>query len=169
MKLRNYLMTALMLTMGLILHSVVPGIFGMKFDLLLAFMIVAIFLFPETKNALLAGIVGGLLTAQTTTFPGGQIPNMIDKIATAFFILVLIRLLSSFHNEKIKVGIAGFLGTLVSGSIFLYSALLIVGLPAPFSVLFTGVVLPTCVGNTLIILVIYKAAALAVHHQASRS
>lgn len=162
MKLKTYLMTALMLTMGLILHSIIPGIFGMKFDLLLAFMIVSIFLFADFKNALMAGIVGGILTAQTTTFPGGQIPNVIDKIATSVVIFMLIRFLMTLSfDEKIKVGIAGFLGTLVSGSIFLYSALLIVGLPAPFMVLFTGVVLPTCIGNTIIILVIYKAARIA--------
>jgi hypothetical protein len=38
--------------------------------------------------------------------------------------------------NTIKISMLGFLGTLVSGFIFLGSAYLMVGLPAPFSSLF---------------------------------
>lgn len=166
---KNYVMTALMLAMGLILHSLVPGVFGMKFDLLLVFMVLAIVLYPTLKNAFLAGVGGGILTALTTTFPGGQIPNFIDKVITAIIILALFRLLSGIQNEKTKTILLSCVGTLISGSIFLTAALLIVGLPAPFFVLFTGVVLPTCLGNTLISVVVYKACHLALKQTSLRS
>ncbi len=158
---KNYVISTLLLAMGLILHSAVPSLFGMKFDLLLVFMILTIVLFPTLKNALLSGITGGILTALTTTFPGGQLPNLIDKIITALLILLLYQLLSKLPNERLRILLLGFAGTIISGSIFLSCALLIVGLPAPFSVLFIGVVLPTAVGNTFIILVVYKACRIA--------
>ncbi|MDO4719754.1 MAG: tryptophan transporter [Peptostreptococcaceae bacterium] len=166
---KHYVMTALMLAMGWVLHAAVPGVFGMKFDLLLVFMILAIVLYPTLKNAFLAGVGGGVLTALTTTFPGGQIPNFIDKAMTAMIILILFRLLSGVSSEKTKTILLSCVGTLISGSIFLTAALLIVGLPAPFFVLFTGVVLPTCLGNTLISVVVYKACRLALKQTSLRS
>lgn len=166
---KNYVMTGLMLAIGLILHAIVPGVFGMKFDLLLVFMVLAIVLHPTLKNALLAGVGGGILTALTTTFPGGQIPNFIDKVLTALIILGLFHLFSGIRNEKMKTILLSLIGTLVSGSIFLSAALLIVGLPVPFAVLFTGVVLPTCLGNTLISAVAYKACHLALKQTFLRS
>ena len=42
MKTKNMILTALFLAIGFILHSSVPGIFGMKFDLFLAFMFLSI-------------------------------------------------------------------------------------------------------------------------------
>lgn len=166
MKAKEYVVTALMLAMGMILHSVMMGFLGMKFDLLLVFMVIAIALFPKVKNTLLAGIGGGILTALTTTFPGGELPNFIDKVITAFFVLMLLRLLSHLSNEKVQIAIVGFFSTMISGTIFLTSALLIAGLPAPFTVLFTGVVLPTSIINTVMVLVVYKACKTALKHNA---
>lgn len=51
-----------------------------------------------------------------------------------------------------------FIGTIVSGTIFLGSALLIAGLPAPFITLFYTVVIPTAFINTIAMLMIYPVA-----------
>lgn len=149
MKLREQVQTALLLAIGLIMHYIIPGVFGgMKFDFMLAFIFIAIFLNPTFKNTILTAGVGGFLTAMTTTFPAGQIPNIVDKLVTCIFVYLLIKLFSKFP-DKISHGIISFLGTIVSGSVFLGTALLLTELPAPFSVLFFTIVLPTAVGNVI--------------------
>ncbi|MBC7324527.1 MAG: hypothetical protein H5T99_04335, partial [Moorella sp. (in: Bacteria)] len=109
----------------------------------------------DLKLDLEAGILAGKLTALTTTFPGGQVANMIDKIITTFFVMGLLALLRGRVNDKVTVFIVPVLGTLVSGAAFLGSALLFVGLPGPFEALFTSVVLPATLVNTIAVVVLY--------------
>lgn len=162
MRTKEYILTALMLAMGLILHGIMPPIVGgMKPDLLLIFLVLAIMLTPDVKNTIVAGVGAGLLSAFTTSFPGGQLPNIIDKIITAFAILFLIKLLSFIKSDIAKSVIIMGVATLVSGVAFLTSALLIVGLPAPFEVLFTTVVLPALVSNVVIGTFVCKAILVA--------
>lgn len=157
MKLKNNIFTALLLAIGFILHQIVPGIFGgMKFDFLLAFVFISLLINHSFKNAILTGLLGGLLSAMTTSFPGGQIPNIIDKLITCIVIFFLIKLVSSFNFNSIIVGIITIIGTLVSGTTFLLSALFIVGLPMPFIFLFNTVVLPTVLVNTVVTVFIYQ-------------
>ena len=101
MKTKNMILTAHFLAIGLILHSSVPGIFGMKFDLFLAFMFLSIVIYPTLQNALLAGAVGGMITALTTTFPGGQLPNFIDKMITALIVYLMIKAIFMSINMKV--------------------------------------------------------------------
>ena len=161
MKLKSMILTSVLLAMGFVLHAVVPGVFGMKFDLMLTFMFIAIMILPTFKNALLAGLLSGILTAMTTTFPGGQLPNLIDKFVTAILILTLVQLLKNYKNEYVKSAFIGLIGTFVSGMIFLTSALLIVGLPAPLGILVTSIVIPTALTNAVITIFVYKAAKIA--------
>ncbi len=161
MKIKSITLTSLLLAMGFILHSIVPGFFGMKFDIFLSFLFLAIIICPTIENALLAGVAGGLITALTTTFPAGQIPNVIDKIITALFVFLLVKLFQSIKNNNVKMGMIGFFGTLVSGSVFLTSALFLVGLPAPFNILFVTIVLPTALTNTAVTIVVYNAFSMA--------
>lgn len=39
----------------------------------------------DNKTCLISAIITGILTALTTKFPGGQTPNLLDKINTAIF------------------------------------------------------------------------------------
>ena len=57
MKLRQYVITALLISIGFVLHAIVPAIFGMKFDTVLAFMMLAILLHPNKQNVLIAGLL----------------------------------------------------------------------------------------------------------------
>ena len=84
-----------------------------------------------------------------------------DKIISALFALALIKLFSVQMN-LIKVSILGFLGTIVSGIVFLGSALLMVGLPAPFTALFMVVVLPSAIANTIFTVILYKISRIVV-------
>ena len=157
MNLKKNIFTALLLTIGFVLHYISPGILGgMKFDFLLIFMFIAILLNPEFKNVVLAGLLAGLLSAMATTFPGGQVANIIDKALTSIILFGLIKILYKKEMTILIVSLIGGLGTILSGSIFLFSALQIVGLPAPFLFLFTTVVMPATVINALGTGFIYK-------------
>ena len=60
MKTKEYIITALMLAMGLILHGVMPPIVGgMKPDLLLIFLVLSIMLAPNVKNTIVYNFISG--------------------------------------------------------------------------------------------------------------
>ncbi|MDO5755021.1 MAG: tryptophan transporter [Tissierellia bacterium] len=155
---KKYIISALLLAIGFILHSIVPGFFGMKFDLLITFLVIGILLEPEVKNALLVGLLGGILTALTTTFPGGQIPNILDKILTA---LVVVFLAKNLSESRIKVYLISLIGTFISGASFLFFALMMTGLPVPYSTLLLSVVIPTALVNMVVTGIVYKAVLMA--------
>ena len=144
---------SLLLAVGFLLHYVTPAIgLPMQIDFSLITLILIIAFNKSSFNTCVAsGVATGIFAGLTTKFPMGLIPNIIDKITTAIVVYLLIKLLdkTTLHS-KIKAIIVNAVGTLVSGVVFLVSALLITGLPAPFSVLFTTVVLPAIAVNTVI-------------------
>ncbi len=157
MNLRKNILTALLLAIGFIMHQVVPGTLGsMKFDLMLSFIFIAIIINKDFKSVLLTALLGGLITAMTTTFPGGQIPNIIDKIVTCIVVYGLVRVFDRFKLNQISIGIIAFLGTMISGTVFLGSAFFLAGLPAPFTALFLAIVIPTSITNIFVTIVIYN-------------
>lgn len=159
MNTRNLVALSLLVGIGTVLHAVVPGFFlGMKPDMMLTMMFLGIILFPDKKSVLLLGLVTGIISGITTTFPGGLIPNMIDKFATAFLFFGLLLSLQLFKRSIITIGVLTAVGTIISGIIFLSSAYILVGLPGPFAALFAAVVLPTTVVNTLTMVVLYPVA-----------
>lgn len=156
MKTKNLVLIAMLLGMGTVLSLILAITnFGMRPDVLLTMMFIAILLFPEARHVLLIGLLTGFLSGLISTFPGGFIPNIIDKLVTAFVCLALVLALQKVGNAILKAGIVSVLGTLVSGVVFLGAALIIVELPAPFLVLFTTVVLPAVVLNTILIAIVY--------------
>lgn len=159
MNTKNLVALSLLVGMGAVLHAVVPGFFlGMKPDMMLTMMFLGIILFPEKKNVLLIGIVTGLISGLTTTFPGGLVPNVIDKPVTAF---VFFGILLALKRNQSSIYIAAALtavGTIVSGIVFLGSAYYLVGLPGPFAALFAAVVLPAAAFNTVFMAILYPVA-----------
>ena len=144
---------SLLLAVGFLLHYITPAIgLPMQIDFSLITMILVINLNKNNLGSCIAaGIVTGIFSGITTKFPMGMIPNILDKIMTTIFVYLLIRLLdkTTLHS-KIKAVITNAVGTLVSGAVFLVSALLLVGLPAPFSVLFVTIVIPAIAINTIV-------------------
>lgn len=135
---------AIFIALGFIFHYIIPGFFfGMKPDFMLFFMVTYIIIYPNVKNALAIGVAMGIMSAISTSFPGGQVANMIDKPIAALFTLYAYRYL--LNSGAIKKAILYFLATVVSGSAFLGVAMMIAGLPdgAPFSAMFVTIVLPT--------------------------
>ncbi|KAB7704951.1 tryptophan transporter [Bacillus aerolatus] len=156
MNTKSLVSLSLLIGMGAVLHTVMPGLFlGMKPDMMLTMMFLGILLFPNVKSVLLAGLVTGIISGLTTAFPGGLIPNMIDKPVTAFVFYGLFILFIKYSKNAAGAAFLTAIGTIVSGVVFLSSALVIVGLPGPFAALFLTIVLPASVVNAVVMLVIY--------------
>ncbi len=158
MNTKNLVVLALLAGIGVVLHTIMPSFLGIKPDMMLAMMFLGIILVPEIKSVVLMGIVTGVLSALTTGFPNGQIPNMIDKLVTSLIFFGLLLILRKFAKPIVTAGVLTAVGTLVSGSVFLGSAFFLVGLPGPFAALFGVGVLPAIVLNTIIMVILYPVA-----------
>lgn len=158
MNTKNLVILALLAGIGVVLHTVMPAFLSIKPDMMLAMMFLGIFLIPEIKSVILLGIVTGILSGLTTSFPGGTIPNMIDKPITALVIFSLFLALKKFRSSIISAGVLTAVGTLVSGTVFLTSAYFIVGLPGPFAAIFAAGVLPAIAINTVVMVIVYPIA-----------
>ncbi|MBM7643820.1 LytS/YehU family sensor histidine kinase [Scopulibacillus daqui] len=158
MKLHKLLLIAIFLGIGTIFHTLIPGIiFGMKPDMLLTMMFIAIFLFADRSNIFIVGLAAGILSGFTSTIPGGFIPNIIDKLITSLVIFALYCLLIRMMKHKAAALVSTAAGTAVSGAVFL-SALTVLGaLPVKtsFMAMFIAAVLPAVVINTIFAAIIY--------------
>lgn len=106
MKTKELVIMALFAAIGAALHSIIPPFLGgMKPDMMLIMMFMGILLFPRVQNVLVIGIVTGIISALTTAFPAGQIPNIIDKPVSAFLFFSLFLL---FRKSR-KTGAAAVL------------------------------------------------------------
>ena len=150
---KQLVINALLLAVGFLLHYVTPAIgLPMQIDFSLITLILVINLSKNHFSTCIAsGVVTGIFSGLTTKFPLGFIPNIIDKITTTIAVYFLVKLLDKTAlNSKIKAIAVNAIGTLISGIVFLVSALLLTGLPAPFIVLFITVVIPATVVNTIV-------------------
>lgn len=119
----------------------------------------------DYKSCLIAGIITGIFTAMTTKFPGGQVPNILDKTITTNIIFIIMYLayrmpfINKLKEDKQNLIIASIifpLGTLISGIVFLLSAQFLVGLPGSFIALFMVAVLPAIFVNSIVGVFLYK-------------
>ncbi|MCY7816432.1 tryptophan transporter [Bacillus haynesii] len=158
MKTKELVAMALFVAIGAALHAVIPPFFyGMKPDMMLIMMFMGILLFPRLQNVLVIGAVTGVISALTTAFPGGQLPNIIDKPLTALMFFGAFLLVKKLNSKTLAAAGLTAAGTVLSGTIFLTAALFIVGLPGNqgFITLFSVVVLPAAVINTIAMAVIF--------------
>ncbi len=151
MKTKDLTTASLLLAMGMVLHALTPAILGgVKPDFLLAMMFIAILIRPIPSHTFVVSIAAGVIAALTTSFPGGQLPSIIDKLGSGFFVLLIEVIVMKRDRRFLPLAVLGFVATMVSGVLFLGSAAIIVGLPAPMGALMTGVVLPTAIANSLV-------------------
>ncbi|PPA72405.1 tryptophan transporter [Jeotgalibacillus proteolyticus] len=155
MNTRTLVALSLFVGIGATLHLLLPGTLSMKPDMSLLMMFLGILLFPGVKNVLLLGIATGLLSGLTTTFPGGFLPNLIDKPITAFLFYGLVIAAAKYSRTIYGAAILTAVGTVISGTLFLGSAALIVGLPAPILALAVTAVLPAIILNGLLMGIMY--------------
>lgn len=166
MNTKKMVINALLLAIGAILHQITPALgLPIQPDFALAMLfIIMIINNNDYKTSLICAIITGIFTALTTKFPGGQLPNIIDKIVTVNIMYMVMILMNKLEygkviTEKFKISITTFifaLGTLISGTTFLLSAQIIVGLPISFRILFVTVVIPTIIVNSIAGVILYK-------------
>ncbi|MGV3466963.1 MAG: tryptophan transporter [Heyndrickxia sp.] len=155
MNTKSLVSLALLIGIGTVLHTIIPGIiFDMKPDMMLTMMFLGIMLFPEKKNVLLLGALTGIISGLTSSFPGGLVPNIIDKLITSFVFFGLYILLSRKSFSVTKSIVLTVIGTIISGTVFLTSALLLVGLPGPFAVMYVTVLVGALL-NAVAMIILY--------------
>lgn len=168
---QKMIINALLLAIGAILHQVTPVLgLPMQPDFALSMLFVIMIINNnDYKTNIIAAIITGVFTALTTKFPGGQLPNIIDKLVTVNIMYLLLLFLNKILDliklnnlkENLLVLISFPLGTLISGSTFLLSAKYISGLPADFSILFITVVIPALLINTIGGFIIYQTITIS--------
>lgn len=156
MNTKSLVLSAMLLGVGTVLYLVIPGINGgMKPDFLLTMMFIAIILTASLKHTVVVGLATGILSGLFSTFPGGFIPNVIDKIITALVFFLLLTVLKQVADKLVTQAVLTAIGTALSGTIFLASAIFLMGAEVPFGELYLLVVLPAIALNTIAFVIIY--------------
>ena len=156
MNTKNLVLMSLLVGVGAVLYIVIPGFNGgMKPDFMLTMMFISILLFPEVKSVFLLGITTGIISGLFSTFPGGFIPNVIDKSVTAFVFFGLVLLINKYAKKLPVAILLTCIGTLISGVVFLSSAIFLIGADVPFMGLLVAVVLPAMAINAVAFFIIY--------------
>ncbi|WP_042149146.1 tryptophan transporter [Paucisalibacillus sp. EB02] len=156
MNTRILVILSLLVGIGAVLHFIMPPIYGVTPDMMLAMMFIGIMLFPKLKYVGVLAIATGILSALTSNAPGGQIANFIEKPITALIFFALFLIVKDRVNIKIGVPVLTAVGTMISGSIFLSLALYVVGLmDGVFLLFFTTAVLPAAGLNTVLMIIIF--------------
>ncbi|PXW91453.1 tryptophan transporter TrpP [Streptohalobacillus salinus] len=157
MKTKDLVLLALFMGIGAVLHIIAPPIlFGMKPDIMLPMMFLGILLFPKANYVLVLSVATGAISALTTSAPGGQISNLVEKPITAFVFFFLLMIIPKQANKKIIAPILVAIGTIVSGSVFLAMALFVIGqMGGSFLALFVAVVLPATLFNVVFTIILY--------------
>ncbi len=153
MNIKKMTMSAILIAIGFLLHQITPGIpflGGMKMDFLLVMLFFSIFMMDSYKEVLAVSLVCGILSALTTTFPGGQVANLFDKVITGTVVYQVNMILAQRVKSIYRVSLIGLFGTILSGSVFLSVGLLVSGAPISFISLFIGIVLPTSILNAML-------------------
>ncbi|MDY6064789.1 MAG: tryptophan transporter [Finegoldia sp.] len=153
---KNLTKSAILIAVGAVLHTIVPPIFlGVKPDFLLSMAFLAIMISKDIKTTLIIGSVAGIISAMTTGFPGGQVPNFIEKIITSLIVFSMIKAMN-FQYSNLKVILINVVGTIVSGCLFLLFALAITGQLNLFAESLPVVLIAAPI-NAILGLVVYKA------------
>lgn len=159
---KKMILNAILIAIGALLHQITPALgLPMQPDFALSMLFIIILINSNYKTTIISSIIIGIITALTTKFPGGQIPNIVDKLVTAQFVYFMFKFMGNKISETIKISVSLVIGTLVSGLVFLGTASVVVGLPGSFMALLSLVVLPAIIMNLILGTVLYKAIVIA--------
>ncbi len=168
MNLKKLTTNSLLLGIAAVLHQITPPIIlGMKPDFSLAMLFIIMLLNDDYKSCISAGFVVGILSAATTGFPGGQIPNFIDKIVTANLMFLFLKPLRNRISNQLSLILTTIAGTVVSGTVFLGSAFIMVGLPTSFRILVISIVIPATLINAVAASVLFNIINVALKRKAT--
>ena len=103
MNVKKMILNAILIAIGALLHQITPALgLPMQPDFALAMLFIIIVINNDYKTTLISSIIIGILTALTTKFPGGQLPNIIDKVVTANVIYFIFKLIGNRVNNNIR-------------------------------------------------------------------
>jgi len=145
---RNFTLSAVLLALGFVINSVCPPIFfGLKPDFMLIFLFIIILGMCNFRLTIVVSLTAGIIVAFTTNFPGGQIPNIIDKAVIGVITYLCIPLLKGkkLYAQAIYV----IFGSFISGLIFLLTANLFYKLPNELGKMVFVAILPLAIVNGL--------------------
>lgn len=163
MKTKKMILNAILIAIGVILHIAAPSIeFPAQPDFAIAMLFIIIVLNKDYKTTIIAGIIMGIFTAMTTKTPGGQLPNMIDKIVTCNVMFLLLKPFRERINRDIQMGVLLLLGTMISGVIFLSSLAILYGIEGSIITAIIVIVIPTAIINVVIGLILFKVVERAI-------
>ncbi|MDY3006883.1 tryptophan transporter [Anaerococcus sp. AGMB00486] len=153
MKTRTITQSAILLAIGTILH-LIPGFVNMvKPDFMLVCVFTIIIANKDIKTALAVGVAGGILAGITTSAPGGFVPNFVDKVISSLFVYAGSKFIAENKiGSLVSKGALYFLGTCLSGLIFLFLMNLAGALPKGVGVpaMFLALVIPTAAVNIIV-------------------
>ena len=123
--------TAMLLAIGIILHTVSPNVGGVTPNWTIAMYALVINLTrPSLKRALGIGFIAGitLIPSSKSAFPLG---NIASELCGAFTCCLLLKGLVLFRLDKLRMVpfLTGFASTFISGGVFTLILKLILGLP----------------------------------------
>lgn len=123
--------TAMLLAIGIILHTVSPNVGGITPNWTIAMYSIVINLTrPTLKQALGIGLIAGLtlVPSSKSAFPLG---NVASEIAGATTCCLLVKALfdCKLGNWKLRPLVTGFVATVASGGLFTFILKLVLGLP----------------------------------------
>ncbi len=146
---------SILLALGLVLNMAVQAfsIQGMKVDFIVVMLCISILDAESFKEAVMIGISYGVLTGLTTSFPFGQVANLIDKIIVSMMLYSTISFLNLKIDNKVSLAIYAAFATVLSGALFLSIALAMAKNTELFLFLFMTVVLPSMIGNSIVIII----------------
>ena len=158
--------TAMLLAIGIILHTVSPNVGGVTPNWTIAMYSIVINLTnPSLPQALGIGFISGmtLVPSSKSAFPLG---NIASEIAGSLTACLLVKAFVSLHLGKFRLVplIIGFFATLVSGSVFTNILCIVLGLPfSTWLKVMLPVVLVVAVLNALITQVLYRPVEKVFH------
>lgn len=163
MNIRKFVLNSFLLAIGVLLHQITPPlVLGMKPDFSLVMLFIILLFNKDFKSCITSGLAVGVFTALTTGFPMGQVPNIIDKLITTIIIFIIVKALGRHIKDKFLMIFITSVGTLISGTVFLTSAAILVGLPGKIGELFLLTVLPAALINTIVGIVLYNVVNISI-------
>lgn len=152
---RNMTLSAALLAFGFVINTVSPPIFfGLKPDFMLIFLFTIILGVRNFRLTIAVSLTAGIILAFTTNFPGGQIPNVIDKAVIGVITYLCTPLLKG--KKRYIQAIYVICGSFISGFIFLLTANLFYKLPNELGNMVFAAILPLAILNGLAFLPIKK-------------
>lgn len=157
MNTKKMTVNAILIAIGVILHIAAPSIgLPAQPDFAVAMLFIIMLLNSDYKTTIISGIIIGIFTAVTTKTPGGQLPNIIDKLITCNVMYLVLLPLRNKVNNNIQAIVLLLLGTMLSGFAFLSTLAIIYGIEGTITAAIVAIVIPTAAINTVVGLLMYK-------------